>query len=216
MCFVGIGLSGAGLLPAMVGWALFALGSLVGLVVSITIVLARVRRRQPKFRVFAILAALPLTIAVPILIHDLSYPRINDVTTNVENPLAFTAALKAPANAGRDMTYPEHFGPVVRKAYPNIRPLVLDESPEQVFQRAKRLAAIQPGWAITNSNAEYRTLEGEVTTAFFQFIDDFVIRVSDHDGQTLVEMRSKSRDGLVDAGANANRIRTFLTKLASK
>jgi uncharacterized protein (DUF1499 family) len=214
--FAGIGLSSAGVLPAMVGWVLFALGTLIGLVVSITIFTVRVRRGQPHFRVFAIIAALPLTVAVPIVIHDLSYPRINDVTTDVKNPLAFTAALEAPANAGRDMTYPEHFGPIVREAYPNVRPLVLDESAEQVFQRVEKLAEIQPDWVITNSDAEIGTVEGEATTSIFRFVDDFVIRVSDQDGQARVEMRSKSRDGLVDGGANAKRIRTFFAQLARK
>ncbi len=32
-------------------------------------------------------------------IRDLSYPRINDVTTDVNHPLAFVVALEAPANA---------------------------------------------------------------------------------------------------------------------
>jgi uncharacterized protein (DUF1499 family) len=54
------------------------------------------------------------------------------------------------------------------------------------------------------------------STAFFRFVDDFVIRVSDQDGQARVDMRSKSREGLVDAGANANRIRAFLADLASE
>ena len=38
-----------------------------------------------------------------------------------------------------------------------------------------------------------------------------VIRVSDHDDKSRVDMRSKSRDGLlVDAGSNAKRIQAFL------
>jgi uncharacterized protein (DUF1499 family) len=213
--FAGIGLTSAGALPAMYGWVLMALGALFGLAISLTIFFARVRKGQSNFRVFAIIAALPLALAAPIVVHDLSYPPINDVATDVENPLPFSAALKAPANAGRDLAYPERFGPIVREAYPDVRPLLLDESSEQVFRRVAELAEIQAGWEIKTSDAEKLIVEGEATSSFFRFIDDFVIRVSDQDGQTRVDMRSKSRDGLVDAGANAKRIRNFLAELAS-
>ena len=66
---------------------------------------------------------------------------------------------------------------------------------------------------ITRSEAKTYTLEGEVSTSVFRFIDDFIIHVSDHDGKVLVNMRSKSRDGLVDAGANAKRIERFFKQL---
>jgi uncharacterized protein (DUF1499 family) len=125
-------------------------------------------------------------------------------------------ALEAPANTGRDMAYPEHFGPIVREAYPDVRPLVLDESPERVDQRVEKLVETQSGWEIKNRDPVKRTVEGEVSSRFFRFVDDFIIRVSDQDGKTRVDMRSKSREGLVDAGANAKRIRTFLTELASE
>ena len=214
LMFAGFGLSRFGVLPAMVGWGVVALGALLGMSVSITILVTRVRKGLPHFRVFAIVAALPLAVAVPIVVRDLSYPRINDVTTDVENPVAFVAALEALANSGRDMAFPEHFGPIVREAYPDIRPLVLDESPEHVYQRIGELAGLQSGWEIKNSDAEKLIVEGEVSTPFLRFVDDFVIRVSDQDGKARVDMRSKSRDGLVDAGANANRIRNFLAELA--
>jgi uncharacterized protein (DUF1499 family) len=213
LMFAGIGLTSVGVLPAMYGWGLFALGALFGLAISLYIFFARVRKGQPHFRVFAIIAVLPVAIGAPIVVHDLSYPPINDVTTDVENPLAFVAALEAPANAGRDMAYPERFGPIARDAYPDVRPLLLDESAEQVFRRVAELAEIQSGWEIKHSDAEKLIVEGEVTTSFFRFIDDFAIRVSDQGGKSRVDMRSKSRDGLVDAGANAKRIRSFLAQL---
>ena len=214
LVIAGIGLSRSGALPAMVGWGVVALGALFGLAASITIFFARVGKGLPHFRVFAILAALPPTVALLIAIRDLSYPRINDVTTDFENPLTFVVALEAPANAGRDMAYPEHFGPIVREAYPDVRPLVLDESREHVYQRVEELAGVQSGWEIKNSDSEKLIVEGEVSTFVFRFVDDFVIRVSDQDGKARVDMRSKSRDGLVDAGANAKRIRNFLAELA--
>jgi uncharacterized protein (DUF1499 family) len=212
MIILGIVLVLAGVRPAMLAWAACALGVLCGLAVAVAIFVTGQSHLWP----FAIIAAAPVAIAVPMVIKDLSYPRINDITTNVENPPAFVAALRARPNAGRDMAYPEHFGPIARRAYPNVRPLLLDEPPEQVFHRAERLAKSQSGWAISHRDTEMRFLEAEATTPLHRFVDDVVIQVSDEDGKARVDMRSKSREGLVDAGKNAQRIESFLGELASQ
>jgi uncharacterized protein (DUF1499 family) len=51
----------------------------------------------------------------------------------------------------------------------------------------------------------------------FHFKDDFVIEVRPSDGGgSRIEMRSKSRDGISDFGANARRIRAFFAMLARR
>ncbi|RZO68640.1 MAG: DUF1499 domain-containing protein, partial [Parvularculaceae bacterium] len=46
------------------------------------------------------------------------------------------------------------------------------------------------------------------------FKDDFIVRISPlADGGTRIDMRSKSRIGLSDIGANAARIRDFTERL---
>jgi uncharacterized protein (DUF1499 family) len=147
------------------------------------------------------------------VVNDRRNPRINDVATNVEDPLPFVAALQAAPNTERDMSFPEKNGPIIREAYLNIRPLILDEPLDQAFQHIENLARIQPGWMITRRDAEARTVEGEATTSIFRFVDDFVIRVSDQEGKARIDMRSKSRDGLVDAGVNAKRIQMYFEQL---
>jgi len=47
------------------------------------------------------------------------------------------------------------------------------------------------------------------TTAVFRFVDDVTIRVSPSADGALIDVRSKSRDGRGDLGANAARIRRF-------
>ena len=205
----GVGLSYVGMLPAMFGWALSALGVLSGLGLAVTVMFAG----RSDLWWAAAFAVLPSMVAIPMVINDLRYPRINDVATNVEDPPAFVAALQAAPNAGRDMSFPEKNGPTIREAYPNVRPLILDEPSEQAFQRIETLARKKPGWVITRRDADACTLEGEATTSFFRFIDDFVLHVSDREGKARINMRSKSRDGLVDAGANARRIQTFFEQL---
>jgi len=209
--FAGIGLSYVGLLPAMSGWMLTALGVIFGLGLAIIVIFTKFSGSLSG----AFFSALPAIIAIPMVINDLRYPRINDVATNIETPLAFVTALHAVTNAGRDMSFPEKNGPIIRDAYPNVRPLILEQSIEQAFQNTETLAKKQPGWVITRSEAKTYTLEGEVRTSVYRFIDDFVIHVSEQEGKALVNMRSKSRDGLVDAGANAKRIQEFFEQLNS-
>jgi len=49
--------------------------------------------------------------------------------------------------------------------------------------------------------------------AVLGFIDDVVIRISRESDKTRVDMRSKSREGLVDGGCNAKRVQEFLKRL---
>lgn len=210
--FAGIWLSYLGILPAMLGWITSALGVLFGLAVA-AIILSTGRF---DLWVFAIVAAIPAAVAIPMVVNDLRYPRINDVTTNTNNPPEFVTALNAVPNQGRDMSYPAKYGQIVRKEYPNVRPLILHEPLESALQHVENLAKILSGWVITHHDIETRTLEAEVTTSYFRFVDDVVIRVSDQDGLVRVDMRSKSREGLVDAGENAKRIQNFLEQLDRK
>jgi len=85
-----------------------------------------------------------------------------------------------------------------------------------VFDRVKTLVASIPDWQITYVDPKSRTLEGVSTSKLFHFQDDFVIQVRPGpNGSSLVEMRSKSRDGVGDLGVNYNRIVMFLGKLQS-
>jgi uncharacterized protein (DUF1499 family) len=196
----------------MASWAICALGVLVGLGVSLTILFSD----QSQLWLFAVIAILPFAVAAPMVINDLRYPRINDVTTNVDNPPEFVAALKASPNAGRNMSFPEGNRSIVQAKYPNIQPLILDASLELVFEHIEDSARSQTGWVITRCDKRNQILEGEVSTSFFRFVDDFIIQVTEQNEKARIDMRSKSREGLVDAGENAKRIQSFLSELLGK
>lgn len=206
----GIGLSYARVVPAMIGWIICALGVLSGLGVAIALLVTG------KAWPLALVAALPLAVAIPMVIKDLRYPRINDVTTNVENPPVFVAALNATPNLDRDMSFPENNVSIVRERYPRVQPLFLEESQEQAYQHVEHAMKEQPTWEITHSDPAAGILEAEVTTSVFQFVDDVMVYISEQDGKARIDMRSKSRDGLVDAGANAKRIQSFFEQLTSR
>jgi uncharacterized protein (DUF1499 family) len=74
---------------------------------------------------------------------------------------------------------------------------------------AKRM----PRWTVVYEDAATRVLEAVAITGLMRFRDDIVIVVRPAAGGSAVHMRSKSRLGKSDLGANAERIRAFATEL---
>lgn len=136
-------------------------------------------------------------------------PMINDITTNPEDPPRFFAAQTDDANSGRDLSYPgESFASQQRAAYPDIEPIHLDLPRQQAFSRCV-MAARKLGWAPTTEDAASGTFEATDKSSLFGFVDDISVRVRESGGGAVVDIRSKSRDGKGDMGANAARIRAF-------
>ena len=142
-----------------------------------------------------------------------SVPPIHDITTDTENPPQFNAILPLRKDA---LNPAEYGGPALaeqqHQAYPDIVPLTLGVQPHQVFEQA-RSAAHKMGWEIVNADPLQGIIEATDTTFWFGFKDDIVIRVSPHGGASRVDIRSLSRLGKSDVGANARRIRAFLKNL---
>lgn len=143
-------------------------------------------------------------------------PRIHDITTDTQNPPQFVALAelrKATPNG------PEYAGEKVaaeqRKAYPDIQPLLLPDPPARAFERALA-AARAMGWDIVADSASDGRIEATDTTRWFRFKDDVVVRVAPNGTGSRVDVRSKSRMGRSDIGANARRIRAYLEKLTGR
>jgi len=201
------------------GFYVFALGVLLGVVTLIVSLIALIRGpRDNRRRAFPGLVAALVIVATVIAVAqpNANVPRINDITTDTENPPVFVFAKTLPDNAARDMTYPgEEFAKQQREGYPDLGPLRLAVPPAQAFSRVQLAARSMPGWQITNENPEGLRLEGTETSDLFRFVDDFVIEVRPSNGGSEVHMRSKSRVGRGDVGANAARIEAFFARLGS-
>ena len=92
-------------------------------------------------------------------------------------------------------------------------PWELFEPVREAYEKA-RSAVESLGWHITLSDPARGLIEARDTSKLFRFVDDVAIRVRPGpSGGSLVDIRSKSRDGKGDLGINANRIRTFTTTL---
>jgi uncharacterized protein (DUF1499 family) len=70
------------------------------------------------------------------------------------------------------------------------------------------------GWQIVAVAPDALRIEATDTTLFFGFKDDIVIRVRPQAQGSIVDVRSLSRIGGSDIGANARRVRSFLKTLA--
>jgi uncharacterized protein (DUF1499 family) len=135
-------------------------------------------------------------------------PRINDITTDPDDPPVFAAAARESANQERDMGYPAANAAQQHSAYPDIQPILLPQPPAETFVRAQR-AAGQLGWKTTYSDPGAGVFEAQCTSPTFLFVDDIVVRVRPEGEGSRIDVRSKSRDGKGDLGMNAKHIRAF-------
>ena len=94
----------------------------------------------------------------------------------------------------------------------DLQPLVLRASAEEAFARARAVAQ-DMGWEIVSADPASGRIEAVATTFWFGFKDDVTVRVTPQGETSRIDVRSRSRVGRGDAGANASRIRRYLAKL---
>ncbi len=148
-------------------------------------------------------------------------PQINDVTTDWFAPPQFEAVARYRPPGARSLDYPgQDYAIAQREAYPEIVPLFLSYPANDVFQAALDLSDTR-GWRIVSAIAPGLEGRGRIEaiagTLVFGFKDDVVITVvREGPVETRVDMRSASRYGRHDLGANAARIYDFLTALTRR
>lgn len=141
-------------------------------------------------------------------------PLINDITTTPDDPPSFRRVALLPENRGRDMTYSINNISRQRKAYPDLKPIVRSDPPESAYEAVLVAVRRMPRWNIIAVDAAARVIEAVATTGMLRFKDDVVIEVRPKGTGSAVHLRSKSRSGKGDLGANAARIRAFTQELA--
>ena len=143
-----------------------------------------------------------------------SVPPIHDITTDFVNPPEFVAILRLREDAPNP---PEYEGGDVRisqeEYYPEIQPLFLEEDLQDIMDRAV-LIIYDRKWNLVAINRNDGRIEATEKLPWFGFKDDVVLRFTEVDEGTRVDMRSKSRIGRSDIGVNADRIERFLRDLS--
>ena len=148
-------------------------------------------------------------------------PYIHDITTDFnsppqieaaadlprKNPIAYVGAETAP---GTDITIAE----AQMAAFPDIQPVVVATPVDDVAQAARKIIEeMNMDLLAETADGEMLTIESSYTSFWFGFVDDFVVRIQPSSNNTRVDLRSKSRVGVSDLGANGQRVRTFISKL---
>jgi uncharacterized protein (DUF1499 family) len=192
----------------------FGLGLLLGLIALLLSPFALLATRRRTGRGLAWLGLVCGVLLVGVVAAGArggaGVPAINDITTDVADPPAFASD---PAGENRDMSYPAAFAPQVQKAYADLAPIRVSSDPAQALALSEQTAR-ELGWEVVSVDAASGTLLARETSKIFQFVDDIVVRVRPGEGGgSVVDVRSKSRVGRGDMGANAARIRRFAEKL---
>lgn len=139
-----------------------------------------------------------------------SVPPIHDITTDMQDPPAFVDIAPLRADAPNPVSYEgEEIASQQREAYPDLQTIELSIPADEAFARAAAAARAQ-GWEMVAEAPADGRIEASDTTFWFGFIDDVVIRIEPRQGGSVLDIRSKSRVGRSDVGANAARIRQFL------
>ena len=201
---------------AVLRWGAYAGGGAV--LVSLLGAVLAIARRQP-LRSLAIagcgIILGGVVFALPARQQALAreVPPIHDITTDPDDPPAFVAVLPLRTDAPNSAEYDPSVAPEQRDAYPDLRPLMLDAPPATAFDRA--LDAVEAlGWDLVAADADTGRIEATDTTFWYGFKDDVVIRIRQAGDGSRVDVRSVSRVGGSDVGANAQRIREYARRIA--
>lgn len=104
----------------------------------------------------------------------------------------------------------ERVADLQKRAYPDIKPMLVQAPPEVILEFAEGVAQKQ-GWEIVSVDEETGLIYATDTSMWFGFTDDIVVRVSPQGpAGSRIDARSVSRVGLSDMGANARRLKSFM------
>jgi uncharacterized protein (DUF1499 family) len=192
------------------------LGIAVAVVALVLVLLLAVPRWRPRPWVPILALCMALAAVAPpmiLLAKAKQVPPIHDITTDTADAPAFVALREARAKSPNGVDYKGGETTLQQqKAYADIKPLVLAQPPREAMQRALD-AARSLGWEVVASDAATGRIEAIATTRWFGFKDDVVVRIRPEGAGSRVDVRSMSRVGVGDLGANAERVREFLAKL---
>ncbi len=198
-------------------------GAVLGLLAVVISVVGMFTSRKAEYsgqslawigRIVGLLAASPVLITA---IIASGVPPIHDISTDLQNPPAFNAVLDVRTDAHNplDRQNPSNLEALQKKAYPDLKPILINKPVSQVFDQAQALVTAL-GWQVVASSKSEGRIEATAVTPIMRFKDDVVIRIQEVAGGATVDIRSVSRVGKSDLGANARRIRAFMTELQSK
>jgi uncharacterized protein (DUF1499 family) len=207
-------------IPALLANVITLFAALLAIILGLIGVMTRRGRPWSAYPVRSSLLALLLglvmiSVIVAYSAGRMKYPVIHDVTTDTDNPPKFVAlqAERSAMRAPNTTAYNPAVAAKQKQGFPDLAPKILPLQAGEAFNRALD-AAKAMGWRIAATEPSEGRIEAVATTFWAGFIDDVVIRVTPMgENQSRVDVRSESRVGGGDMGANGRRIEKFLAQL---
>ena len=192
------------------GGAILAAIGLVGGIVGLILAVKRERPadRQPVmlglFGSLLVLVVMGLQFATAV-----SVPPIHNISTDTFDPPQFVDVDRG--ENSNPIEYTREIAEQQRAAYPDLSTHLTEADVDTSFDRAVSVAE-DLGWEVfAEARGDYR-IEATATTFWFGFKDDIVIRIRRSGTGAIVDLRSVSRVGQSDLGANARRIGAFIER----
>ncbi len=145
-------------------------------------------------------------------------PRIHDVATDWSEPLLFTANIMTARGPDANLVEPNPVVPIDAgngagrpiaeinsETCSAARPAMVSMQPEQAFAAVKAAMAAE-GLSIVTDDPRAGRLEATATSLIYRFKDDVAVRVRSQGVGSRIDIRSISRMGTGDMGANCRRI----------
>ena len=201
----------------LLGAFLLSVMGIVGALVSLY--LSRKPGREGDRALALIGLALCATVTAVFLFYAVpgfKVPPIHDISTDIATPPDYSPTLQAArGSTANALERSPEVDAAQSKAYPDLVPITATATADESYQRALKVAG-ELGWQIVNSVPGEGRIEATSTTRWMGFKDDVVIRVrTGATGGSVLDLRSVSRVGVGDAGANAARIRAFRERFAA-
>jgi len=169
---------------------------------------------KPLCGIGAVLSAVVLAIFGSQFAAARSVPPIHNISTDVNDPPAFSAVVALRGAGTNPLTYDAaKLSALQTGAYPDVKPLESTLDPAAAVARANAVLS-DMGLEIVSAGTDNQSVEATFESFWFGFKDDVVVRVRPSGSGSLVDMRSVSRVGESDLGANAARIEEFLRRFA--
>ena len=207
------------LLPSLVSLLVAMVGALIVFFAALIMMIIAVKNQllidRNLLLITIVMCLVPMIVMAPQIGKARSVPAIHDISTDTQEPPEFNAVVALRDGSPNSLVYElegsaEKLAAMQIAAYPALVTLKSELSISDAVARAAEVLVMQ-GLEIVSKDVENGVVEATATTFWFGFKDDVVVRVRGDSAGSKIDMRSVSRVGQSDIGANAARIARFLS-----
>lgn len=150
----------------------------------------------------------PITVALWFVLSNQDAVMIHHISTDWDTPPTYQTLLKQRGPDANPLTVSDENTALQQQHYPSVKPIITGLG----LEASKSLSQIvmrELGWEIADLSTRPNYIEATETSFLFRYVDDISVRFTEEGEKTRIDLRSISRVGRSDLGANAKRIERF-------